>query len=180
MRGVRIRLPPNMFEGRQFPEHKTTGFPIIHIDSNIRIRRGSYSYSALLTGPSPIEYTKDPLNYRTCFTEKGSGILDVDLLHLSLAKYDYWGFEKEWRYGVIGMPFEGSWRDKDYSQFLEIPSDEYADIHLDHSVFSELLVQLGPKTTLSNSIIVEVLLKEFAPSAILCDSTCKINGVKHP
>lgn len=174
MKGVRIRLPINMFKGRKYPEFKTTGFPIIGIDANLYIKRGKNSYSSLLTGPSPVEYSKDPLNIKRCFSENHGGTLKVDLLHLGLSKYEYWYFEKEWRYKIIGMPFEGSWRKEDYSQFQENPTNEYIDVPLDQSVFSELIVQLGPKATLSHSIIVELLLNKFAPKAKLCDSICKI------
>jgi hypothetical protein len=176
MKGVRIRLPINMFVGRQFPKYETTGFPIINIDSNIMIKRDDCFYTALLNGPMPIQYTKEPLNYRECFIEKGNGALDIDLLHLGLAKYDYWNFEEEWRFRIIGMPFEGSWRTQDYDRFLRFPLSEYLDIHLDQSVLSELVVQLGPRATLSNSIVVELLLSEFAPGAKLCDSACKIKN----
>lgn len=174
MKGVRLRLPINMFVGRQFPEYDTTGFPIIHIDSNIEIKRENSSYTALMNGPMPVQYSKNPLNENKCFTNKSNDVLDVDLLHLGLEKYDYWSFENEWRFRVIGMPFEGSWRTEDYDQFLQFPLSEYVDIGLDKSVFSELVVQLGPRATWSSSIIVELLLREFAPGAKLCDSACKI------
>jgi hypothetical protein len=65
-----------------------------------------------------IQYPKDPLNYRKCFTEKNNGVLDTDLLHLGLTKYDYWNFEEEWRFRVISMPFEGStWAESDIVKF---------------------------------------------------------------
>lgn len=174
MKGVRIRLPINMFKGRKYPEFETTGFPIIGVDANLYIKRGKKLYSSLLIGPSPVKYPKDPLNNKRCFTENHDGTLKVDLLHLGLSKYKYWHFENEWRYRIIGMPFEGSWKKEDYRQFLESPTNEYIDVPLDNSVFRELIVQLGPKATLSHSIIVELLLNKFAPEARLCDSSCKI------
>ena len=39
MKGVRIRLPINMFKGRWEPEYETTGFPIIHVSENINVKR---------------------------------------------------------------------------------------------------------------------------------------------
>ncbi len=39
---------------------------------------------------------------------------------LGQSKHEYWFFEKEWRYKIIGMPLEGKWNTKDYDQFLDI------------------------------------------------------------
>lgn len=174
MKGVRIRLPINMFKGRWTPEYETTGFPIIHVGENINVERQNFVYSSLLTGPSPVNYLKNPLNTDDCFVENDDYTVDVELLHLGLAKYDYWRFEKEWRYRVIGMPFEGKWSKKDYAKFMGGPISEYLDVHLDQSALSELIVQLGPRATLSEAVIVELLLKEYAPGSKLCDSKCKI------
>ena len=49
MKGVRIRLPINMFKGRREPEIETTGFPIIHVDEDIRVEHQNFVYSSLLT-----------------------------------------------------------------------------------------------------------------------------------
>ena len=116
----------------------------------------------MLTGPSPVKYLENPLNINDCFVENDDHTVDVELLHLGLAKYDYWEFEKEWRYRVIGMPFEGKWFKDDYAKFMEGTISEHLDLHLDQSVLSELIVQLGPRATLSESVIVRLLLKEYA------------------
>lgn len=162
MKGVRIRLLINMFKGRRNPEYETTGFPIIFVDQSIRVKRKSFGYSSLLIGPSKVEYLKNPLNTNDCFVENEDHTVDTELLHLGLTKHDYWKFEKEWRYKIIGMPFEGKWMKDDYSKFFEVPISEHLDLYLDETVFSEMIVQLGPKATISESTIVNLLIKEHA------------------
>jgi hypothetical protein len=174
MKGLRIRLPINMFKDRQQPEYETTGFPIIPIGTNIKVSRKKFFYSSLLIGPFKIDYKLNPLNTKTCFTLNKDKTVDVELLHLGLTKRKYWTFEKEWRYKIIGMPFEGKWLKEDYDKFLEHPTNEYIDLPLDQSVFSELIVQLGPRANLAESEIVRLLLKEYAPGSKCFDSSCKI------
>jgi len=173
MRGVRIRLPINMFAGRKFPEYATTGYPIIFVDQGIYIKRGEWGFPPLLFGPMEVYYDKDPINKAKCFTIENNTI-KLDLMHLGLIKHEYWCFEKEYRYRLIGMPVEGQFTKDDLKQFCETPTNEYIDIKLDDSVISELIVQLGPKATISDDIIVRTLLKEFAPGAKLYDSSIKI------
>jgi hypothetical protein len=174
MRGVRVRLPINMFKGRHFPENETTGYPIINPEQNIKIKRGRWIYPAKLIGPMKVKYDKNPINNNKCFTKKNNGLLDVELWHLGRNKYDYWFFENEWRFMIIGMPESGTWRESDFEQFFEIPTNDYIDIHLDESIFSELIVQLGPKATSGEDILVRSILKEYGAGAKLCDSDIKI------
>ncbi len=72
------------------------------------------------------------------------------------------------------MPFEGIRRKLDFDPFLEIPSSENLYVSLDPSALSEIIVQLGPKATLAESEIVELLLKNYAPGAKLFDSSINI------
>lgn len=176
MNGVRIRLPINMFKGRHKPQYETTGYPIIHVESNIYVKRKNFTYSSLLIGPSPVEYVEDPLNENACFNQIDDENIDVNLLHLGLAKHKYWYFEDEWRYKVIGMPVERRWLKEDYEKFLEVPIDQYIDLPLDSSVFSQMVVQLGPRANPAQSEIVRLLLKEYATRSKLCDSSCKIKS----
>ena len=141
------------------------------IKSNVK--RKNFSYSCQLIGPSKVEYEESPLNINDCFVQVNDTV-NVDLIHLGAIKYPYWGFEKEWRYKIIGMPFEGTWKKDDYDRFKEIPVSESLDVNLDQSIFSELVVQLGPRATIAESEIVELILKEYAHGAKLYDSSCKI------
>lgn len=174
MKGVRIRFPINMFKDRQQPEYETTGYPIIHIGVNIKVERKNFFYPSLLIGLYKVDYMADVLNKNTCFTPNKDKTIDVELLHLGLIKRKYWKFEKEWRYKIIGMPFEGKWLKEDYDKFLEHPINEYIDLPLDQSVFSELIVQLGPRANLAESEIVRLLLKEYTLGSKCFDSSCKI------
>ena len=130
LKGVRLRLPINMFNGRQQPEYETTGFPVI-FGPNIKIARKNFNYSGLLIGPCEVDYLSDVLNRKNCFTLNKDKTIDVELLHLGLTKRNCWGFEKEWRYKIIGMPIEGRWRKEDYDMFLEVPKSEFIDLSLD-------------------------------------------------
>lgn len=178
MRGVRIRMPINMFKGRKYPKTQTTGFPVINIDNHqIKIKRDKYIYPALLTGPFKVEYSNNHLSGKECFTETQQNLFDINLWHIGLLKSEYWHFESEYRYRIIGLPMDGTWKKEDYQQFFKIPKTEYIQVPLDDSVLQELIVQLGPKATLSDSIIVELLIKEFASGAKVCDSSCKINNI---
>ena len=123
----------------------------------------------------PIKYKKKPQKAAQCFEVKDS-IVDVNLLHIGQFKHDHWRFEKEWRYKIIGMPFEGKWQKKDYDYFLNnVPLNQYIDVPLDDSVIKEMIIQLGPKATLAEEIIIDLLVKEYAKGVRVCDSSVKIN-----
>jgi len=175
MRGVRIRLPINMFKGRNIPDDKVTGYPIINAEHPIFIKRKNSHFPGMIIGPLNIQYQKDPKNTEKCFEINDDATVDVNLLHIGQVKHEHWSFEKEWRYKIIGMPFEGKWNIKDYDQFLTAPQNQYIDVGLDNSVISEMIIQLGPKATFSDTIIVDLLVKEFAKGAIVCDSSIKVN-----
>ena len=153
--------------------YETTGFPVI-FGPNIKIARKNFNYSGLLIGPCEVDYLSDVLNRKNCFTLNKDKTIDVELLHLGLTKRNCWGFEKEWRYKIIGMPIEGRWRKEDYDMFLEVPKSEFMDLSLDESVFTELIVQMGPKANIAEDEIVRLLLKEFAPGSMCFDSGIKI------
>lgn len=173
MRGVRIRLPINMFIGRKFPKYATTGYPIISVDQGISIKRGAWRFPPLLVGPMKVKYEKNPTNKAKCFTKENDTI-KIDLLHLGLTKNKYWNYEREYRYRLIGMPVEGTFKKDEFDQFLKTPTNEHVDIKLDDSVIPEIIIQLGPKATISDDILVSTLIKEFAPDAKFCDSSIKI------
>lgn len=175
MKGVRIRLPINMFKGRNHPDDTTTGFPIIHTECQLKIIRKDSCFPGMIVGPMPIKYKKKLQKAVRCFEEKDS-IVDVNLLHIGQFKHDHWSFEEEWRYKIIGMPFEGKWQKKDYDYFLNnVPQNQYIDVPLDDSVIKEMIIQLGPGATLAEKIIVDLLVKEYAKGAQVCDSSVKIN-----
>ncbi len=174
MKGVRIRLPINMFKGRNLPDDTVTGYPIIHAECPVVIVRKNSHYPGMIVGPLPIKYKKDPQNTVKCFEVKDSTVV-VDLLQLGQSKHKHWYFEKEWRYKIIGMPFEGKWQKKDYDYFFTVPQNHFIDVRLDDSVIKEMIIQLGPKATLSETIIVNLLVKEYARGALVCDSSVKIN-----
>ena len=138
------------------------------------IERGNSHYPGVVVGPLPIKYQIDPQNKNKCFDVKGSTV-NVDLLHLGQSKCNYWRFEKEWRYKIIGMPFEGKWQIIDYDNFSIVPQNHFIDVRLDDSVIEEMVIQLGPKASLSETIIADLLVKEFAKGAKVCDSGVKIN-----
>ncbi len=174
MKGVRIRLPINMFKGRNFPDDKVKGYPIINAECPIVIKRENSEFPGMIIGPLPIVYQKDPQNTAKCFEVKDSTV-DVNLFHIGQAKHEHWYFEKEWRYKIIGMPLEGKWYPKDYDQFLTPPQSQFIDVRLDDSVIQEMVIQLGPKATFPDKLIVRLLIKEYAKEAIICDSSIKIN-----
>lgn len=174
MKGVRIRLPVNMFKGRYLPDCEVASYPIISVDQSIYVKRNNLNYSCQLIGPHQITYDPEALNNNDCFIENEDGTVEVDLLHLGSSKRMAWSFESEWRFKIIGMPFEGKWKKQDFDQFKDIPTCESLFVNLDPSALSEIIVQLGPRATLAESEIVELLLKNYAPGAKLCDSSINI------
>jgi len=174
MKGVRIRLPINMFKGRNKPDKTTTNYPIIFTNSPIIIKRKNSDYPGLIVGPVRVEYKDNPLITDNCFEAKNSTV-KVNLLPVGQSKHAHWYFEKEWRYKIIGMPFEGTWNSSDLDCFFEVPQNQYVDVQLDDSVINEMIIQMGPKSSLSESIMVDLLVKEYAKGTRVCDSSVKIN-----
>ncbi len=174
MKGVRIRLPINMFKGRRQPEKMTTSYPIIYAETPITVNRGKGCYPCHIVGPVEVEYRDNPLLTESCF-ELNKETVKVDLLPIGHSKHKHWFFEKEWRYKIIGMPFEGNWNSTDYEYFFEVPKNDYIDVQLDESVISEMIIQMGPKASLPECIMVDLLVKEYARGARVCDSSVKIN-----
>jgi hypothetical protein len=174
MKGVRIRLPINMFKGRHQPDKSTTKYPIIYTDTSVDIKRNKSHYPGLIVGPVEVEYKEKPLLTNSCFEAKQSTIT-IDLIPIGHAKHKHWFFEKEWRYKIIGMPFEGTWNLSDFEPFFEIPHNEFIDVQLDESVIDEMIIQMGPKASLPECTIVKLLVKEYANGAKVCDSSVKIN-----
>jgi len=177
MKGVRIRLPINIFQGRRLPEYESTSYPIIHTDGNIRIKLKELTSQGLLVGPQDVKYSNNPENTDECFTVLDDDLIKVDLLHIGLLKNFYWEYEQEWRYRIFASPVEGTWPKSVYDKYMEGIISKYIDLPLGENIFSELIIQLGPRATLAESLIVGALCKEYAPNGPkLCDSSIKISG----
>ncbi|KKL88599.1 hypothetical protein LCGC14_1923110, partial [marine sediment metagenome] len=174
MKGVRIRLPINMFKGRNQPDKTTTDYPIIYTNSPIYIERKNSSYPGLIVGPVRVKYKNNPEITANCLKDNNSTV-KINLLPIGHSKHKHWIFEKEWRYKIFGMPFEGTWNSTDLDCFFEFPQNQFIDVQLDDSVINEMIIQMGPKASLSECIMVDLLVKEYAKGAKVCDSSVKIN-----
>jgi hypothetical protein len=163
-----------MFKGRHQPDKTTTKYPIIHADTSITIKRKNSHYPGQIVGPVEVKYKDNPLLTDRCF-EAREQTVKIDLLSIGHSKHNHWFFEREWRYKIIGMPFEGTWNSTDLENFFEIPQNEFIDVQLDESAIDEMIIQLGPKASLSECIMVNLLVKEYAKGAKVCDSGVRIN-----
>lgn len=199
MNGVRIKLPIYIFpkyklnpynhrryeqDGITHDDFKTIGndfYSYINVD-NFRNMIVPLQENIL----NNVEYTNDQkllypevLSYNE---HKNSYSLKIGLL--GKYKYKSWEFQQEVRYKIFINP----WRKE---EFLETKSPEalitlfnrfkdsnlpfeYIDLDVNKNKFEDMTIRLSPKAILADKIIVESLLKEYNPNAIIEESNIKI------
>lgn len=182
MDGVRIKAPINMFEGRERPVIYNVGGANVLIENMINIERDFPFTQSLrcINGPNKIYYTDDQaFKYPKCMEEEGE-LLRIIPYDLGMAKGSHWEFESEWRYKICTFGMETILPNIEYTKdtvvnFEKYPIlNKYIDVNIDHTTFDEIEICLGPKTTLSDKIILEALLNQYAPRAILKSSELQI------
>lgn len=115
-------------------------------------------------------------------TQHPSNILGITIntAKFGLFKQERWSFEKEIRFVLIIVPGK---KYKDINSFMQgytgnnvffnawnngiIPSISYYDMHLKENVFDNMEITLSPAMPEPSRIIVESLVKQYAPNATI-------------
>ncbi len=171
-RGVRIKLPPNMFEGGTDPYQSVNGScNIINLMSleNV-VERGSVcQWIPYLFGPVVVDYEDDPAV--SVLENK-----ELKVERIGTVKLKHWTFEKECRFLIIP---DALWNPESkrfviHKESLAIPIEkEYIDIPLKTSTLDSVEVMLGPDAEDAERCIVESLLNQYTVHGTVKDSDLK-------
>ncbi|NEH46384.1 DUF2971 domain-containing protein [Rhizobium leguminosarum] len=181
--GVRIKLPSNMFAGRESPMVFQKGGALCSFAGQYSIARKAPAMSTsgcAIIGPNKVWYSDDP-NYRNrklVYREGGTAYFDP--YDLGMVKNTYWAYEEEWRFKIAALSFESQFPDDRY--FNEVTLDfagypvetEALFIPLDTSALDELEVTLGPRAEATVMTDLERILAQDAPKAKLMRSQIPI------
>ena len=182
-RGVRIKMPSNMFTGRQNPTVFEKGGAFITMDSWYTLERrlpAMTSKSCSIIGPNKIYYSNDP-NYRNCqMVYRENGNANLYGYDLGMVKSTHWDYEEEWRFKIAAFQFECAYPDNAYFNRVMLNLEEFpiqSDslfIPLDSSSLSELEVTLGPRADENAAHEVEAILAKYSPEANLVRSAIRM------
>lgn len=181
--GVRIRMPSNMFVGRQKPKVLEKGGALLTTGTWHPINRKSPAISTNsreIIGPNKVFYSDDPAYRNRPLVYRHAGTAYFYPNDLGMVKGTHWEYEQEWRFKIAAFPFEGQFPDDEYFNNVALDFETYPVeaealfIPLAPSAINELEVMIGPKADSSGRNEVERILGEHAPSATLTHSQIKI------
>ncbi|WP_321835191.1 DUF2971 domain-containing protein [Clostridium butyricum] len=189
MKGVRIKLPYDcLIENKNYliKELEKSNLDLITYYSYILTIDGHKKDEKMRSYQlRDVEYTNQQYKLYPKILDNR---LEPNVIKLGLHKRKQWEFQKEYRHLIYTCPLEISNLlkkrndikcSKDYINLREIiiqcfekhdkiPEGLFLDI--DKDCFNEMEIMLGPKTTESDKIIVESLIKEYNPKAKLVES----------
>lgn len=134
--------------------------------------QGDTFYRKVLYVNNVIDQTKDII------TEE-NGSTNISFKKIGSYKHTRWAFQLESRFILIALPkINGlSYSSQNFSDWLLYaihnnikPPFDYYDLPLKDSALSTLEITLTPAATICQKIIVQSLINEYAPKAILKDS----------
>jgi hypothetical protein len=177
--GIRIRLPVNMFAGRNEPVIFEKGGAFLTVDGWHSISRKSPAMSTngcSIIGPNKVYYCDDPIYRNRKLVYRHAGTAHFYPYDLGMVKGTLWSYEQEWRFKIAALAFEAQFPDDEYFNKVTIDLASYPVettalfIPLDPSAFDELEVTLGPKADDAAFKEVERVLAAHAPKATLARS----------
>lgn len=199
MKGVRIKLPTFIFPKYDIKSgsHSRKRQNGEIIDEKQESEDTFYSYINLedffvrgcSTVPlqenilTKIKYTEDQqLLYPDVVEEKNGG-MTLHIVKIGQCKHKYWEFQQEWRYKVFVSP----WGKEDIlnaspeshiAMFNRLRTHslpfEYIDLKVNMEKFRDMTIKLGPKVTEAEKIIVQALVNEYNPTAVIENSILKV------
>ena len=125
--------------------------------------------------------TKDLVN--VVHNENGTSDLSLKIGEVGVYKHERWQFQNESRFILRIIPTEETITLFEASKFVELltkamingilPNIETYDLSLKDEVLDQLEVTLSPSITMGQRVIVESLLKQYAPKATIMESSLK-------
>ncbi|MCK4260524.1 MAG: DUF2971 domain-containing protein [Halanaerobiales bacterium] len=185
MKGVRIRLP--IYPFKLYVIKKGRYHCSEDIESYINFEDHYKNNSYVINPPfkdilNQIEYTDDLnlLNPKVFYTEinRETKATTQTIMLAPLGKYKrtVWQFQKEWRYRIIICPWKltelAASTTQEHQEIFSrlksntLPFDTY-DLDLDPEKIKDMEVVIGPKATESEEIIINSLIQQYNPTAIV-------------
>lgn len=180
MKGCRIRLPVNPFDGKLVIANPKN---VDLAGTHIRLRNPAnyepewaqddeeWSIDFIL-GPTKIDYTHDSKKFAPSVVIKTGSRAKFNAWGIGLTKKKHWSFEKEWRYRIHTWP-EGC--ESDFSQteddnqipFLDIrsypPRNRWIDVPIRDEALKDLEIMLAPNAGDAGLVIAKALAPSSTP-----------------
>lgn len=182
MDGVRIKLPVNMFKGRENPRVFDKGGANIIQGEAIAIDREGLGYgyrTTMLQGPNKIYYSDEEKYLHSNVLSTVDDHIRINLYDLGMFKKKCWEYEQEWRFKILAFPEEvylpNDELTKDILNLEKFPiKNTYIDVPLESGIFNEAEFTLGPKTTEAQFLLLESLVEKYSPEASINRSNLQI------
>ena len=190
--GVRIGLEKDMFRkyqivnpkwgGRQWQGSMILPLPPEAFDAKdhfvlpIFTQEGDFFYRKIQYVDDVASKTKDAVIITS--DENGKADAKISVGEIGRYKHKRWAFQNETRFVLTILPFNplltnpddvGSIVINSYIQNKPIPFTRYF-MHLDPSALFNIEITLSPNATEGQRVIVESLIRQYAPSAVIKDS----------
>lgn len=179
-RGVRIRLPANMFAGRRPAMVLEEGGALTIVSGQWTVTREPPAMETRMSaviGPNKIFYSDDPAYRIRKLVHRMGGTATFCPYDLGMVKGTPWFYEQEWRYKISALSFEAQFPDDEYFNKITLDLGRYPVINesvfvpLDQSAIEEMEVTVGPRADYS---AVEAVISKYAPSAWIIKSALAV------
>jgi Protein of unknown function (DUF2971) len=182
MDGIRIKLPVNMFRGRENPKVFDKGGASIIQREVIAIDRENLGYgyrTTKLQGPNKIYYSDEEKYILSNVISNVGDHVRINLYDLGMFKQKCWEYEQEWRFKILAFPdevyFPNDELTKDILNLGKYPiKNTFIDVPLESGIFNDAEFTLGPKSTEAQYIILESLVEKYSPQATINRSNLQI------
>ncbi|MBV7509736.1 DUF2971 domain-containing protein [Bacillus sp. sid0103] len=174
MDGVRIKLPVNMFKGRDTPTVFDKGGSQIRYADSINIQRKESKlvfHTNRIFGPNKVYYTnEDKYLLSKTLHQSYDDYITINLHDLGMFKEKCWEFEQEWRFKILAFPNESSLPDDEITkENLDLNTypiiEKSINVNLETGIFNEAEFMLGPKASEAQHILLTSLIEKYAPEA---------------
>lgn len=187
--GVRISLEKDFFE--EYDIKSTDGIPVVgetvkSIFPFEEMFNKRYIFISFCNDSNffyrPIEYVDDIITRTENIVQRrGDGII-ISFGEVGRYKHKRWAFQDESRFVLtaipkiydidISNPIFSSMVVDSFERNIELPFDDYF-LRIKESAFDKLIVTLCPSATVSQEIMIQSLIKEYAPNSTIKHSHLK-------
>lgn len=200
MKGIRIKLPIFIFpkfhiksgsysrkrqNGKIIEEKQEVGQDDFYsyINCNDFLDKGYCTAPLQENILSKIEYTEEKKLLYPDVVEKKAGEMILHIGRIGKYKHKYWEFQQEFRYKIFVSPWGkeeilNASPESHIAMFNRLKAHglpfEYIDLKMDEEKFKDMTIKLGPKVSEAERIIVQSLIKEYNPTAVIENSILKV------
>jgi hypothetical protein len=178
MRGVRIKIPRNLFQLYSFMSDEVIGIQENSFIENSLVPKNECFHEKYWILPftdhfHKIEYTNDENLLRPKIFRTENENFTVKIGEIGKYKSKIWEFQKEVRFTLFVLPAKDAYGQtlhplndfqKIFTEKISVPIENYFMPISDYA-FENIEITLGPKCTFAEEIIVESLLQKYNPKA---------------